>query len=267
MSRNVLYLVFLVVGFALGAASDLALRWDSGLENPKPEETATTNIPRPVTSRTQRKDGSHDERFGRAKAVIGDLRNGGYILFLRHTSREKLAEPYSQAAFDNTSMTEPPIDVGTFRKAICLDEQGLAEARMLGQALSRLKIPIGDVLVSPTCRAKETAHHVFPDKEFQVEPALVPHYMQGTSDYRAGIRERLKRILSTTPDARTNTLLSSHGNVLEHIGIGQPTDFKMGSVIVFKPKADALPEPIMTVQLSDWVELLPKRRLGDHRNH
>lgn len=81
--------------------------------------------------------------------LVGELRKGGYVLFLRHASTD-----FSQ---DDSRMTSFE-DCATQRN---LTDKGRAEARALGEHIRRLKIPIGEVLASPFCRTMETARLAF----------------------------------------------------------------------------------------------------------
>ena len=72
------------------------------------------------------------------------LRQGGYVIVMRHAS-SPLAVPDQQTAnADNVNLERQ------------LDEGGRASAMAMGKALRELKIPIGDVFTSPTYRALET---------------------------------------------------------------------------------------------------------------
>ena len=67
-----------------------------------------------------------------APEVLAGLRQGGYVLFLRHASTD-----FSQ---DDSRMTSFE-DCATQRN---LTDKGRAEARALGEHIRRLKIPIGE---------------------------------------------------------------------------------------------------------------------------
>ena len=81
--------------------------------------------------------------------LLSELRQGGYVLFLRHASTD-----FSQNDSRMTSFE----DCATQRN---LTDKGRAEARALGEHVRRLKIPIGEVLASPFCRTMETARLAF----------------------------------------------------------------------------------------------------------
>ncbi len=48
-----------------------------------------------------------------------------------------------------------------FDKAVCLNERGKVQARAMGELLNHIKFPIGYVITSPSCRARQTAELAF----------------------------------------------------------------------------------------------------------
>src|SRR5499427_3466980 len=78
------------------------------------------------------------------EALVKALQKGGYVLVMRHASSPREV-PDKQAANPDNSKPERQ-----------LDEVGRGTAIAMGKALRDLKIPIGNVLSSPTYRALET---------------------------------------------------------------------------------------------------------------
>src|SRR5687768_12850394 len=76
--------------------------------------------------------------------LVAALRQGGYVLVMRHASSPRDVPTAQTAKADNPKLERQ------------LDESGRAGAAAMGQALRDLKIPVGDVLSSPTYRALET---------------------------------------------------------------------------------------------------------------
>src|SRR5512134_1792259 len=81
--------------------------------------------------------------------LVGRLREGGYVLYLRHASTDFGQNDSRMTRFE---------DCASQRN---LTDRGRDEARALGEHLRRLKIPIGEVLASPFCRTMETARLAF----------------------------------------------------------------------------------------------------------
>jgi hypothetical protein len=80
-------------------------------------------------------------------ALVRALERGGYVVVMRHAS----------------SPSEPPAkdsaDVENTRDERQLDEKGRTTATAMGKALHELKIPLGEVLSSPTYRPLETVRY------------------------------------------------------------------------------------------------------------
>ena len=83
---------------------------------------ALLSMVRPVSAQTLAGD-----------ALVKALRQGGYVLVLRHTSSPRDAPSKATANPDNVKLERQ------------LDETGRATATAMGNALRRLKIPIGSV--------------------------------------------------------------------------------------------------------------------------
>jgi phosphohistidine phosphatase SixA len=83
--------------------------------------------------------------FGPALATA--LREGGYVIVMRHASSPRQPPGKEAANADNATLERQ------------LDEAGRASAAAMGDALRRLKIPVGEVLTSPTYRARETVRY------------------------------------------------------------------------------------------------------------
>jgi phosphohistidine phosphatase SixA len=81
------------------------------------------------------------------EALVKALRQGGYVIVMRHTSSPREAPSKQTANADNVKLERQ------------LDETGRATATAMGKAIRELKIPIGDVLSSPTYRALETVRY------------------------------------------------------------------------------------------------------------
>ena len=81
------------------------------------------------------------------EALVKALRQGGYVIVMRHTSSPREAPDKKTANPDNVKIERQ------------LDEEGRATAIAMGKALHDLKIPVGSVLASPTYRALETVRY------------------------------------------------------------------------------------------------------------
>jgi hypothetical protein len=81
-----------------------------------------------------------------ARAAFEDLRNGGYVVVIRHgRTDESPANPRD----------ETPTDLAQCAGQLMLNDTGKAQARAIGDAFKRAGIPVGKVLASGYCRAIE----------------------------------------------------------------------------------------------------------------
>src|SRR5262245_27986196 len=76
---------------------------------------------------------------------LGDcLTKGGCVVVMRHASSPREAPDKTAARPDNVNLERE------------LDDVGRKSAAAMGKALHDLRIPVGEVLTSPTYRARET---------------------------------------------------------------------------------------------------------------
>lgn len=171
--------------------------------------------------------------------LVGELRKGGYILYLRHTATD-----FSQ----NDAQMSSFADCATQRNLL---ERGREEARRIGMEVKRLGIPIGKVLASPYCRTVETAKLAFGRAETTPEVRGGPVQSGDPRRYDA-----LRSLLATRPAQRTNTVISSHGNPFH--AVAGPPYLQEGEIAVLKPGRSGF-TIIARIKLEDW-ERLPAAR-------
>jgi hypothetical protein len=166
-------------------------------------------------------------------ALLQQLREGGYVLYLRHTSTDFSQNDSRMASYE---------DCASQRN---LTDQGRDEARAIGEHVKRLKIPIGEVLASPFCRTMETARLAFgkakPTNEARGGPAR-------TDD---GIRYRpLRKLLSSKIPKGQNLVISSHGNPFH--AVAGPPYLAEGEIAVVRPEGSGF-VVVGRVRLEDWA--------------
>ena len=162
-------------------------------------------------------------------ALFEQLRQGGYVLYLRHTSTD-----FSQNDARMTSYE----DCANQRN---LTDRGRDEARAIGEHVKRLKIPIGEVLASPLCRTMETARLAFGTA-------------RATGDARGGPveaarYEALRKLLSTAVPKGTNRVISSHGNPF--YALAGPPYLAEGEMAVVKPEGERF-SVVGRIRLDQW---------------
>ena len=146
------------------------------------------------------------------------LRKGGYLIYLRHANREKWPEV---VAFDVYGLINKVADASqsSFKRAVCLTEQGVEEAKMIGQIFQLAKIPRGLIVSSPSCRAKQTASYAFGKFDIVENAILFPDYRDTSQAPQSsdGLVDFLKHV-EIKPG--TNTVIIGHAGTLEYLEKG-----------------------------------------------
>jgi len=150
------------------------------------------------------------------RALADALRQGGYVLYLRHTSTD-----FGQ---NDEQMTDYA-DCATQRN---LTDVGRAEARAIGAALRELRIPVGDVLASPYCRTLETGRLVFGRATPSVAVRGGPARPDSANRYA-----ELRALLGVPVPRGTNVAIASHGNPFA--AVAGPPYLAEGEMAVLEP--------------------------------
>lgn len=127
--------------------------------------------------------------------LLAELRNGGYVIYFRHTSTDFSRDDARSQSDDDCANQRP------------LTDKGRDEARAIGAAIRDLKIPLGKVLASPRCRTMETAMLAFGRAEKTSAVRGGPANPQTPGRYAD-----LRGLLSTQLKPGTNLVIVSHGN-------------------------------------------------------
>lgn len=169
-------------------------------------------------------------------ALVGALKQGGFILYFRHTATD-----FSQ----NDAKSRGPQDCANQRNLI---ERGRGDARDIGAALKRIGVPVARVLASPTCRTVETAMLIFGRAEPTTAVRGGPLSPQDPNRYAA-----LRKILSTTLPEGENLAIASHGNPF--FGVAGPPYLVEGEMAVVRPKNGDF-EVFARVRPEEWGSLV-----------
>jgi phosphohistidine phosphatase SixA len=173
-------------------------------------------------------------------ALVKALRQGGYVIVMRHANSPREIPDKQTANPDNTKPERQ------------LDAEGRATATAMGQALRDLKIPIGEVLSSPTYRALETVKYArFGTAKPQVELGDNGQDMQGGTEAQAVWLR--KRITQFQPG--TNVLLVTHMPNLTRAFPQQANGIADGEALIFGPDGKGGAVLVARVKIEDWPKL------------
>jgi virginiamycin B lyase len=199
--------------------------------------------------------GSDDERRGErpraARAPSGEgsrspvegLRRGGYVLLFRHAATD-------------FSMADETRDLRDCTRQRNLNAEGRRQSRMIGSAVRRLAIPVGDVLASPYCRTRDTARLAF--GRLRASSALLSARYLASPSARARQPARLRRLLAAPPRRRTNTVLVSHAFAIDD---ATGVSLAEGEAAVVAPAgATRAFRVVATVEADEWTRLARRSR-------
>jgi phosphohistidine phosphatase SixA len=166
------------------------------------------------------------------------LRQGGYVLVMRHMSSPEARPDKVAADPENTNLERQ------------LDQTGRESARAVGEAFRKLGIPIGELLSSPTYRALETVRLASLGRA-QTFPELGDGgaSMQRISEAPA---EWLRRKVSDVPRAGTDTVMVTHmPNLVAAFG-DSAKGASDGEAFVFRPDGKGGAELVARVKVEEW---------------
>jgi broad specificity phosphatase PhoE len=177
------------------------------------------------------------------KSLVDALRQGGYTIYFRHTATEWSQDDYVFAEGDWRSC-----DPDRMRQ---LSEEGRAQARRIGESIRRLNIPVGLVLSSEYCRARETA------RLMDLGPVSTTRNLMNmrAADLAGGseaVVERARQEIGRSPEKGTNTVLVAHGNLMQAAAEAYADE---GGAAVFAPGGDGTFTRVAVVTAEDWALL------------
>ena len=168
--------------------------------------------------------------------LVEELRKGGYVLYIRHTSTDFSRNDAKMTSFEDCAGQRP------------LTDKGRDEACAVAGHLKRLGIPIDKVYASPFCRTVETAMLAFGKAEKTSEARGGPVKSDDPKRY-----DGLRRLLSTPPAPGRNNAVSSHGNPFYAV-FGAPY-LAEGEIAVVLPGGPSGQAIAGRIRLDDWAAL------------
>lgn len=173
---------------------------------------------------------------------IDAVRQGGHVIVFRHGS-----------TYPDQADTDPlnPKNVAQQRQ---LNDAGRALAKSIGEAMHKLKIPVGEVQASQFQRAVDTGTLLgYGDAKPSVDISEGGLVVSPNENNRRA--QALRKFASTTPPAGTNVVLVSHKpNIMDAFGKDW-FDIREGEASVFKPDGNGGFKLVARVQASEWGKL------------
>ncbi|MBS98446.1 MAG: histidine phosphatase family protein [Oceanospirillaceae bacterium] len=180
-----------------------------------------------------------------ADEVLLALREGGLVIYWRH------------AHTDRTQRDRRPLNYDDCSAQRNLSTQGREDARLVGEAIRELGVPIGELYSSPYCRCIDTADLAFTDITAIVDPRL--SYILGEKPAKRDVNTAFLNQLLAQPVPAGNRVIVSHtANLKESTGFWPDQE---GLMVVFEPSA--VPELFGELSPADWARLAAAGIEGD----
>ena len=173
--------------------------------------------------------------------LIAALRRGGYVIVMRHASSPRTPPDAATADADNVQHERQ------------LDELGRASARALGDALRRLKLPLGEVLSSPAYRALETARLAQLTAKADPELGEAGHSMQTDPTGARGAWLRARAAMA--PARGTDTLLITHFPNIAEAFSSEAGQLEDGEALIFRPDGRGSASLVARLKIDEWPRL------------
>lgn len=175
------------------------------------------------------------------KALLNQVRQGGFVLYMRHGNTDNSKPDRAPQVDLNDCSTQRP-----------LSEEGRRVTAGVGKAIRQAKLPLGEIIVSPMCRAKESALSAF-GSNFVVNNNLM-YTANLTTAQKKPILETTRKLLSEPVPAGINRLVLAHApNMADLIGYFVKPE---GTVVVIQPKGNGQFEYVASIHPDMWSELL-----------
>jgi phosphohistidine phosphatase SixA len=181
---------------------------------------------------------------------INDLRLGGYVIVFRHGATSS-----DQAGTDPMSrQTADPMSRPNASAQRQLNDQGRAQAKLIGESMRKLKIPVGLVLTSTTQRAVDTGT-LLGFGEVTATPDLTEGGPVVSADENNRRARALRGFVTGGPPADNNLVIVSHKpNIIDAFGKDW-SDVREGEASVFAPDGDGGYRLVVRIQASEWSRL------------
>lgn len=169
-------------------------------------------------------------------ALLQALRRGGHVVYFRHTATDFSRRDDAMRSVDDCANQRP------------LSERGRDDARVIGEQVAALALPLGEVLASPMCRTMDHARLAFGARVPVPTPSLRE---RGGGDYPG-----LSHLLAAPVKAGTNRWLVGHGIPFREVA--GPPHLAEGEAVVLRPDARGGWSVVARLQVADWAQL-PRR--------
>jgi phosphohistidine phosphatase SixA len=189
---------------------------------------------------------THTANAADLSRLLPDLKQGGYVLVVRHVATDDSQKDVYPFVFDDMT------------KQRQLSEEGRTVARAAGSAIKALGIRIGEVYTSKLNRAIETGALLAGTagtavSELTDSGAGSASAMSNPNGSKSNVGVAIRGLANKAPSTGRNNLLVTHKtNIADAFGKSF-SDVKEGEALVFKPGPSATPKFLGRVPAEEWI--------------
>ena len=178
------------------------------------------------------------------KRLLSEMRQGGFVLYMRHGNTD-----------NSRADAVPKIDLNDCTTQRVLTDEGRRVAARVGKYLREARIPVGEVIHSPMCRARDSAQLAFPDLGTKLRPELGLTYTSNlTTEEKQPVLAKTRELVSTPVAPGTNRVLVAHApNLADLMGYFVKPE---ATVVVIRPLGGGRFEYLGSIHPSMWPVLL-----------
>jgi phosphohistidine phosphatase SixA len=178
--------------------------------------------------------------------LLPELKQGGYVLVVRHVATDDSQKDVYPFAFDD------------MKKQRQLSEEGRKFAREMGGAMKALGIRLDQVYTSKLNRAIETGSLLSgiggnSVSELTDSGAGSASAMANPSGSNSKVGSAIRSLVNRMSASGTNNLLVTHKtNIVDAFGKSF-SDVKEGEALIYKPDPSGLPNFVGRIRADEWV--------------
>lgn len=178
------------------------------------------------------------------KTLIQALRKGGYVLYMRHGNTD-----------NSRADRAPSVDLSDCSTQRVLNEEGRQVAAAVGKAISKARLPIGEIFHSPLCRARESAQLAFPTQVKKLQEDLNLAYTANlTTEQKVPVLAATRKLVSAPVAKGSNRIIVAHApNMADLMGYFVKPE---GTVVVLRPLGEGQFDYLASIHPDDWAALL-----------
>ena len=176
--------------------------------------------------------------------LLDEVRRGGFVLYMRHGNTD-----------NSRADAVPKIDLNDCATQRVLSDEGRQVAARVGQYLREARIPVGEVIHSPMCRARDSAQLAFPQAGDKLRPEPGLTYSSNlTTEEKQPVLVKTRELVSSPVAAGTNRVLVAHApNLADLMGYFVKPE---ATVVVLRPLGEGRFDYLASIHPAMWPKLL-----------